>query len=107
MRTCLKIILPLLFPVLCKGQDNRADSLRKIFFRSNDDSITYKAAGHLYEYYEEENRDSALYYSAHCVQVSRSHNKKLNEAYFLTRKAYQQLNLGRYAESLQSLLEIG
>ena len=104
MKICLKIILLLLFPVLTNAQGNLPDSMRRIFFSSKEDSITINAASHLYEYYEEVNRDSAFYYAGQCVQISQSNNKKLNEAYFLTRKAYQELNLGRYAESLQSLL---
>src|SRR6185369_17677973 len=105
MRPCLKIILILLLPFLSAAQQNLPDSLRKIFFSSKDDSITYKAASHLYDFYEEVNRDSAFLYADQCVQISERNNKKLNEAFFLNRKAYQELNMGRYAESLNSLLK--
>ena len=37
--------------------------------------------------------------------ISRKNNRKLNEAYSLSRKAYQELNLGRFAEALHSLLD--
>jgi signal transduction histidine kinase len=104
MRFFLKIFLFLLLPLLCNAQQNPPDSLRKILNSAKNDSILYKAANHLYEYYEEVNRDSAFFYADQCVQISHRNNKKLNEAYFLTRKGYQELNLGRFAESLHSLL---
>jgi len=105
MRICSKTILLLLFPVLSNAQNNLPDSLRKMFFSSKDDSVTYKAASHLYDFYEEVNRDSAFFYADRCVQISERNNKKLNKAFFLNRKAYQELNMGRYAESLNSLLK--
>src|SRR4026207_2451053 len=104
MRTCLKIIFFLLLPVLSGAGQSLPDSLRKIFLSSRDDSVLYKTANHLYDYYEELNRDSAFFYAGQCVQLSRKNNRKLNEAYSLSRKAYQEENLGRYAESLHSLL---
>jgi len=105
MRKCSKLILLLLFPVLSNAQGNVPDSLRKIFFvAANNDSVLYETGNKLYDYYEEVNRDSALFYADQCVRISRGNNKKLNEAHILSRKAYQEVNLGRYAESLQSLL---
>ena len=104
MRTCLKMILFLSLPVLGISQQNIPDSLRKIYYNTKDDSVLYKAGIHLYDYYEEVNRDSAFFYADQCLQISRRNNKKINEAHVLTRKAYQELNLGRYAESLQSIL---
>ncbi|HMK19097.1 MAG TPA: hypothetical protein VK492_12910, partial [Chitinophagaceae bacterium] len=105
MRIFSKIILLLLFPVLSNGQDMLRDSLRRIFFAgANNDSILYEAGNKLYDYYEEVNRDSAFFYADQCLQISRRNNKKLNESHILSRKAYQELNMGRYAEALQSLL---
>ena len=104
MRGCLKIIL-LLLPVVSNAQRDLTDSLRKIFFNSKSDSVLCDAAIHLYDYYEELNRDSALFYADQCVQISRRNNKRLNEAYSLSRKAYQEINMGRYANALENLLE--
>jgi len=92
------------FPIIIMGQINIPDSLRKDLISSKDDSTTYIASVRLYDYYEELNRDSGFLYASQCVQISRRNNKKLNEAYFLTRKAYQELNSGQFAEALQSLL---
>jgi hypothetical protein len=105
MRSFSKIILLLLFPVLSNAQDLLRDSLRRIFFvGANNDSILYDTGNKLYDYYEEVNRDSAFFYADQCLQISRRNNKKLNEAHILSRKGYQELNMGRYAESLQSIL---
>jgi two-component system NtrC family sensor kinase len=105
MRTCSKIVLFVLLPFLSGAQQNLPDSLRKIFLSSTDDSLLYKSANHLYDYYEEVNRDSAFFYAEQCMLIARKNNKRLNEAYFLTRKAYQELNIGRFSESLHSLLD--
>ena len=101
----LKIVLLLLLPVLTTAQQSRPDSLRKIFFSANDDSVRYEAAIYLYDHFEELNRDSAFFYGDQSVLISRRNNKKLNEAYSLSRKAYQQVNMGRFAEALHSLLD--
>jgi signal transduction histidine kinase len=105
MRSCSKLILLLLFPVLSSAQNNLPDSLRKIFFSSKDDSVRYEAAIQLYDHFEELNRDSAFFYGDQSVKISRKNNKKLNEAYSLSRKAYQEVNKGRFAEALHSLLD--
>ena len=105
MPHCLKIVLLLLLPVLTTAQQNLPDSLRKIFFSSKDDSVRYESAIYLYDYYEELNRDSAFFYGDQSVWISRKNGKKLNEAYSLSRKAYQQVNMGRFAEALHSLLD--
>ena len=105
MKIFSKIILLLLFPVLSNAQDILPDTLRKIFFSSKNDSVRYEAAIRLYDHFEELNRDSAFFYGDQSVQISRKNNKKLNEAYSLSRKAYQEVNKGRFAEALHSLLD--
>ena len=104
MNTQLKIILCLLFPFVSSAQPTLPDSLRIAFQKSSDDSIRYDAAIHLYDYYEEVNRDSAFFYADQCVQISSRNKRTINEAYVLTRRAYQELNRGQFAESLHSLL---
>jgi two-component system NtrC family sensor kinase len=105
MRTLLKIVLLVALPVSGMAQQNISDSLRKIYYSSKVDSVLYKTGIQLYDYYEEVNRDSAFFYADACTQISKKNNKKINEAHVLTRKAYQEVNLGRYAEALHSLLE--
>ncbi len=104
MKGFLKIVMFLLVPAWAIAQQSFPDSLKRIFQSSKNDSVLYDAAIHLYDFYEEVNRDSAFLYADHCVQISRRNNKKINEAHVLTRKAYQQVNRGQYAESFQSLL---
>jgi signal transduction histidine kinase len=104
MRFFLNILFALL-PFLLSGQQNITDSLRKIFFSATEDSVRYEAAIRLYDYYEELNRDSAFLYGDQSVLISRKNNKKLNEAYSLSRKAYQEVNMGHFAEALHSLLD--
>ena len=105
MKISLKIILFTLLPFLSNAQENLPDSLRKVFFNGKNDSVRYEAAIRLYDYYEELNRDSAFFYGDQSVLISRRNNKRLNEAYSLSRKAYQELNMGRFAEALHSLLD--
>ena len=105
MRSRLIGFIFLLIPFLSGAQQDITDSLRKIFSTTRDDSARYESAIHLYDYYEELNRDSAFFYADQCVTISSRNNKKLNQAYSLSRKAYQEVTLGRYAESLHSLLD--
>ena len=105
VRTSLIIIACLLLPVLSKAQERLTDSLRAILVNTKEDSVIYETANQLYDYYEERNRDSAFFYAAWCVQISKKNNKKINEAYSLSRKAYQEENMGRFAEALHSLLD--
>ena len=105
MRTSLTIIACLLLPVLSKAQQDLTDSLRAILVNAKEDSVIYETTNQLYDYYEELNRDSAFFYADRCVQISKKNNKKINEAYSLSRKAYQEVNMGRFAEALHSLLD--
>ncbi len=72
---------------------------------ARNDSAKYISALKLYFYYEESNRDSALYFANRCVLLSNSNGQKLNAAMAMSHNAYQLLNLGRYGESLQFLLD--
>ena len=103
MKYCLKLLLLILLPFLANAQQHVLDSLRNIYLNTTDDSVRFGTATRIYGYYEELNRDSALYYTDQCVQLSHKNNKKMNEVPSLCQKAYQQLNLGRFAESLESL----
>ncbi len=91
-------------PAISVSGQQLPDSLRKALQQSDVDSIIYQTTIQIYNYYEELNRDSALFYADRSVLLSRKNNKKINEAYSLSRKAYQQINMGRYAEALHSLL---
>jgi hypothetical protein len=107
MQSAFIIIFLLLFPVLGKtqaigsGQDRTIpDSLRQILSSANNDSIRYQACRLLYTYYEERNRDSALYYADRRLILSRKNGRKIPEAFDLGIKGYQLIYLGRFGEAL-------
>src|SRR5205823_266810 len=72
---------------------------------ATDDSTRYHACWSIYNYYEEVNRDSALYYAQQELKWSRKNHKNLTEAQSLIHIGYQLIGMGRYAESLQSLIQ--
>ncbi|MEP7374754.1 MAG: ATP-binding protein [Chitinophagaceae bacterium] len=104
MKCLTKLLLLLFFPVIGYAQDI-TDSLRKVFVTAAVDSVKYITGKYLYDYYEEGNRDSALYYAQQELILARIHNEKLAEAYYLDNTAYQLIGLGKYAEGLQLILE--
>ena len=81
------------------------DSLKLVLKTSNIDSVKYRAARALYVYYEEINKDSAYLYSQKCLDITIRNHQQLAEVNCLNNKAYQLIGLGRFAESLQCLLE--
>src|SRR5256885_2463967 len=104
MKRSLQILMLVIFSMPVNAQQHIPDSLQQMFVRATDDSTRYYAARDIYTYYEEFNRDSALYYAEVCLSLSRNNNKKLNEVTALCQRAYQELNLGRFGPSLQDLL---
>jgi hypothetical protein len=92
MKYCLKLLLFILFSFFVNAQQKGLDSLKNIFLNAKDDSIRFGTATRIYAYYEELNRDSALYYTDQSTQLARRNNKKMNEVPSFAR-AYQQLNL--------------
>ena len=104
MKHCLKTVALFLFPLLMNAQQN-IDSLKKAFSTASNDSLRYDLCINIYSYYEETNRDSALFYAEQQFLLAQKNNKKLAEVISLNNKAYQLTGLGRYAESLQYLLQ--
>ncbi|MEO6668050.1 MAG: hypothetical protein ABIN36_01155, partial [Ferruginibacter sp.] len=100
-----KIVLFVVFPLLVNAQQNFPDSLKNILVKAADDLVRYKTCQNIYNYYEERNRDSALYYAEQQLLLSRRHNEKLAEANALIEKGYQLIGMGRYANAHQNLLE--
>jgi two-component system, NtrC family, sensor kinase len=83
---------------------NFPDSMRIVLANATTDSQRHEAFRLLYHYYEETNRDSALYYADQRLILSKRNNKKVNEAFSLGVKAYQLIYLGRFGEALSCLL---
>ena len=83
---------------------NIADSLHRSLRAATTDSTRYIVCRGLYNFFEEKNRDSALYYADQCASLAHKNNKPLNEAFCLDIRGYQLLHLGDYAASLESIL---
>ena len=104
MKSFTNLVLLLLLPAFIIAQQ-LPDSLRNAYLHAREDSTRYIAAKYLYDYYEESNRDSALYYAEEDLMLARRHKEKLAEAYYLDNKAYQLIGLGKYADALKHVLE--
>jgi two-component system NtrC family sensor kinase len=103
MKGYLKILLLLLLPVLGHTQQ-LPDSLRKEYSRATSDYDRYLLGKQLYDFYEEGNKDSALYYADHNLRLARRNGQKLAEALYLDNKAYQLIGMSKYADALTLVL---
>ncbi|HEY4323345.1 MAG TPA: ATP-binding protein [Mucilaginibacter sp.] len=105
MRNCLKIFLLLLTPAFVNAQQQLPDSILKSFKNASGDSLQYLASFQAYFYFEETNKDSAIYYADQTLLLARNNNKKLQVARILANKGYQLTGIGKYAEALDNLLQ--
>jgi signal transduction histidine kinase len=102
MRIFFKISL-LLLPALANAQLGHIDSLKNAFNNAPDGRLKFKAASNVYFYYQELNRDSALFYTEQQLMIARRNHNKIAEGVALVSKSYQLMGLGKYAESLNCL----
>jgi two-component system NtrC family sensor kinase len=105
MKNRIKILLLLLIPVLANAQQHLPDSTLRAFKNASNDSLRYRANRLAYDYFEEINRDSALYYADQTLLLAQKNNKKLVMASSLACKGYQLTGMGRYAGALKNLLQ--
>jgi two-component system, NtrC family, sensor kinase len=105
MKNCIKILLLLLTPALGYAQQHLPDSISRPYKNAATDSARYVTNVQAYLYFEEINRDSALYYCGKALSLTQKHNKPLSTARVLSMKGYQLTGMGRYAEALQCLLQ--
>ena len=105
MKIFFKILLFFLLPALAFSQTANIDSLKNTLANAASDSARYRACKFIYDFYEETNRDSAFQYAEKTLLLAQKNKKKLAEIHSLNNKAYQLIGMGRYAESLQYLLE--
>ncbi len=85
--------------------ENYKDSLLEKFNYGLTDSIRCDAGFGLSDYYFETNRDSSLKYADECILLTKKNNKKIDEAWARTDRAYQLIHKGQYPEALPELLE--
>jgi hypothetical protein len=95
MKSFIKITLLLFLPVLSIAQEKNIDSLKAVYRDASTDSARYATGRALYYYYEELNRDSALYYADENLKLAQKNSKKLAEAASLVIKGYQLLHEGK------------
>ncbi len=90
-------------PGLADAQSNNIDSLRTVFNNSAVGPLRFKAASNVYFYYQELNRDSALFYTEQQLLIAKRKHNKIAEGVALVSKGYQLMGLGKYAEALKCL----
>ena len=105
MKSTTKIISLLFLPLLSVAQEKNIDSLKTAYGDASSDSVRFATGRALYYYYEELNRDTALYYAEENLQLAQKNHKKLPEAASLVIKGYQLLHEGKYPASLKCLLQ--
>jgi tetratricopeptide (TPR) repeat protein len=81
------------------------DSTVRALKNAYNDSLRYRANYSAYFYFEETNKDTALFYANRMFLLAAKNNKKLAMADALNCKGYQLSNMGRFAEALQCLLQ--
>ena len=101
----LAILFCVLLSQVTNAQPRLVDSLTNVLSHATADIDRYEACRLLYNYYEESSRDSALSYAEQMLSLSQRNGEKLPEVLSLDFKAYQLLGLGKYATSLQCLLQ--
>ncbi len=104
MRKYAKILLFLVVPALAAAQQHLPDTIARAVKTASNDSLRYKANHEAYLYFEEINKDSALYYNEKCLSLSEKDQKKLIAARCLASEGYLLTNKGQYAEALKNLL---
>ncbi|MDB4904496.1 MAG: hypothetical protein JWQ63_3777 [Mucilaginibacter sp.] len=105
MRTCIKILLLMILPTVINAQRHLPDSTARALKNASNDSLRYRANMEAYFYFEETNRDSALYYVEQTLLLAKRNNKQLLIARALANKGYELTGSAHYAEALKSLLQ--
>ncbi|HWD86756.1 MAG TPA: ATP-binding protein [Mucilaginibacter sp.] len=105
MKKSVKILLFFLVPVLAGAQQHLPDTIVHAVKTASNDSLRYKANHDAYLYFEEINKDSALYYNEQSLSLSENDKKSLVTARCLGSKGYLLTGKGQYAEALKNLLQ--
>ncbi len=107
MKLYTKIALLLLLPVFVSAQSEQKqlDSLKVALKNAPNDTIRMDVYYQLGLFYNEINRDSALFYLDQSIPIAQKLKLKINEAQALDDKAYMLMHLGNYPRSLQSFLQ--
>jgi signal transduction histidine kinase len=104
MRSSLVVLLFILIHNHLYAQQQSIVSLKNAYLQAKTDSSRQLACLDLNVYYNEVNRDSALYYIEERLTIARRSGYKLLEAIALNNKGYQKTQTGKYAEALQCIM---
>jgi len=99
MKTCIRLLLLLIISTMANAQQGNPDSLKQALKNASSDSARYDIHCKLAIYYQEDKRDSALYYAEEALILAKKNNKKLDEAFALDTKGYILMHLGKLLES--------
>ena len=99
------VLIFLSLSCISKAQQRLPDSLLVAFQTATNDSVKFKISRFIYTFYEETNRDSALYYARLRYAIAKKYNRKIEEAYVQGQMGYQQIYLGRFSEAFNNLTE--
>ncbi|MBI1782531.1 MAG: tetratricopeptide repeat protein [Sphingobacteriales bacterium] len=105
MKTYLKILLLLLFPLMVYAQQSYSDSLKLALKMATTDSAKFSISHDLFTHYTNDNIDSALSYIGQALLIARKNNRKINEADCLQNIGMLLPELGKYSESLEAFQE--
>jgi two-component system, NtrC family, sensor kinase len=105
MKIFIKLLLLLVLPAFVWSQSQpKLDSLYIALSKAANDSIRMETYQELHWYYEEVNRDSALFYNDKALPIAKQLKLRLHEADILDGKAYVLMHLGNYPTSLETFL---
>jgi len=104
MRLLIFLFVSFLFQCELVAQQPSITVLREQYVRATTDSAKQNACLELMQYYNEVNRDSALFYIAERLAIAKRSGYKILEASVLNNLAYQQIQTGKYAEALKSIM---
>jgi len=105
MKTLIKIVLLLLMSIEVNAQHSYPDSLKQVLKNVTNDSARFDISVKLATYYQEDKRDSALYYCDKSLSIAKENNLFLDVASSLDNKGYVLMHMGKLPQSLQCFLE--
>ena len=95
-------ILLLLLPAIASAQSLK--QLHLALMRAPNDTMRMSIYHELHEFYQEVNRDSAIFYTNKALPLARQLKLRLDEANILDGNGYVLMHLGNYPASLESFL---
>jgi two-component system, NtrC family, sensor kinase len=106
MKRILKLTLlsMLLAIIMAQAEESQLESLHRSLKNATTDTIRMDIYLNLALYYNEINRDSALFYLANGLPLAQKLNLKLYEAHFLENRGYMLTQIGNYPKALESFL---